>query len=406
LAPYAPAVFLQLLNHSGMMHKMDDMRSSAAMTLPKIGLLVLLLVLGVVLGQWWTGQLQVGQNARAAQPREVTTRPGLSDGERATIDLFKQSSPSVVFITTTRRVVDLSTMNEFQSRQGTGSGFIWDEQGHVVTNYHVVADMLMQGGEAFVTLGDQSTYQAKVIGVAPNQDMAVLKIEASTPLRPMPLGTSNDLEVGQTVYAIGNPFGLDRTLTSGLVSALGRTIDSLSGIPIEDVIQTDAAINPGNSGGPLLDSSGRLIGVNTSIRSTSGSSAGVGFAVPVDTVNRVVPQLIATGKVTTPILGISPLATPLNTELTRRLGINGVVIGRVIANGPADRAGIKAGYQRNGQIFVEDVLQEVNGRKVASREQLTSVMSRFDPGQTVTLKLWNKNTGQTREVQVTVIDAP
>ncbi len=377
------------------------------MTLPKVGLLVLMLVAGVVLGQWFTGQLRVGSNARAAaQPREVTTRPGLTESERSTIDLFKQSSPSVVFITTTRRSIDLATMNASIDPDGNGSGFLWDEQGHVVTNYHVVASGLMQDSPVFVTLGDQSTYQAKVVGVAPNQDLAVLKIEPGEDamLRPMPIGTSSDLEVGQTVYAIGNPFGLDRTLTSGLVSALGRTILSPANIPIEDVIQTDAAINPGNSGGPLLDSSGRLIGVNTQIASKVSQSAGIGFAVPVDTVNRVVPQLIATGRVTVPILGINPLSTPLNAEVTRRLGVQGLVIGRVIENGPAARAGVKAGYRRAGQIVIEDVLLEVNGRKVTTKEQLTGVMSRFDPGQTVTLKLWNK--GQTRDVQVTVIDGP
>jgi S1-C subfamily serine protease len=384
---------------------MEDMRF---MTLPKVGLLVLMLVAGVVLGQLLTGQLRVGSNASAAagQPREVTTRPGLTSSERSTIDLFKQSSPSVVFITTTRRVVDLATMNAYIDPEGNGSGFLWDEQGHIVTNYHVVASGLMQDSPVFVTLGDQSTYQAKVVGVAPNQDLAVLKIEpaANAVLRPMPIGTSSDLEVGQSVYAIGNPFGLDRTLTSGLVSALGRTILSPANIPIEDVIQTDAAINPGNSGGPLLDSSGRLIGVNTQIASTSRSSAGIGFAVPVDTVNRVVPQLIATGRVTVPILGINPLSTPLNTEVTRRLGVQGLVIGRVIENGPAAKAGVKAGYRRNGQPVIEDVLLEVNGRKITTKEQLTAVMSRFDPGQTVTLKLWNN--GQTREVQVTVVEGP
>ena len=206
----------------------------------------------------------------------------------------------MVFITTTTRQVDFWTRNVFEVPQGTGSGFVWDESGHIVTNYHVV-----QGAaSAKVTLGE-TEYDADTVGVAPDQDLAVLEIRAARAnLAPIAIGTSADLQVGQKVFAIGNPFGLDHTLTTGIVSALGRTIQSVTNRPIDGAIQTDAAINPGNSGGPLLDSAGRLIGVNTAIYSPSGASAGIGFAVPVDTVSRIVPELITHGKVVRPRLGV------------------------------------------------------------------------------------------------------
>ncbi len=198
--------------------------------------------------------------------------------------------------------MDFWTRSVTEIPAGTGSGFVWDDRGHVVTNFHVVQD----ADSAKVTLG-QDDYPARVVGCTRDQDLAVLQIEAPREkLVPIKVGTSAGLLVGQKVYAIGNPFGLDYTLTNGIVSALGRTIQSVGNVSIFDVIQTDAAINPGNSGGPLLDSSGRLIGVNTAIYSPSGASAGIGFAVPVDTVNRIVPELIAHGKVVRPVLGVVP----------------------------------------------------------------------------------------------------
>jgi S1-C subfamily serine protease len=358
-------------------------------------LLVLMVMLGVLLGQFLTGQWRLAQLAKASEPRSVSQRGALTSQEEHTISLFKAAKPSVVFITTLQR------NNPFDYTEvptGAGSGFLWDDLGHVVTNFHVVRS-LQRGARARVTLADGSSYTATVRGYAPNNDLAVLKIEVDdkTKLVPLALGTSADLQVGQNVYAIGNPFGLDQTLTTGIVSALGRTIRSPFGIPIEDVIQTDAAINPGNSGGPLLDSAGRLIGVNTQILSTSQSSAGIGFAVPVDTVNRVVPELIRTGRVTRAMLGIQNLTQAWNDAFTRRLGIKGVIVGNVTPNLAADRAKLKP-LVPDGAPVVQDVILEVDGRKVGNADQLIGALSRLEPGQEVTLKVWNN--GQVRDVRV------
>ena len=214
----------------------------------------------------------------------IVPRGNLAQDERATIALFAAASPAVVHITTHALERDYFTFNVMETPQGTGTGFLWDEQGHVLTNFHVIRD----ADTVQVALADRSSWPAKLIGVAPDKDLAVLKIEAPPDrLKQLPLGTSHDLQVGQHTFAIGNPFGLDHTLTTGVISALGREIESASGRPISDVIQTDAAINPGNSGGPLLDSSGRLIGMTTAIISPSGAYAGIGFAIPVDTIRWV-----------------------------------------------------------------------------------------------------------------------
>jgi len=243
----------------------------------------------------WHGQ-QVGARAEP-RPRPVTPRGNLAEDEQATIELFRKAAPSVVHITTLAERVEPFSLNLFRIPRGTGSGIVWDEQGHIVTNYHVI----MGADAAVVTLADNSTWSAKLVGAAPHKDLAVLHIKAPADrLAPIIVGTSHDLEVGQKVFAIGNPFGLDHTLTTGVISALGREIESVSGTPITNVIQTDAAINPGNSGGPLLDSAGRLIGVNTQIVSPSGAFAGIGFAIPIDTVNWVVAELIARGTVRRP----------------------------------------------------------------------------------------------------------
>ena len=232
----------------------------------------------------------------------MTPRGPLAADEQAHIDLFRRSSPSVVHITTVATQRDLFSMNVMQVPRGTGTGFVWDDSGHIVTNFHVI-----QGGSgAKVTLADQTTFDAKLVGAFPDRDLAVLRIEApKAKLPPLAIGSSRDLIVGQRVYAIGNPFGLDQTLTIGIVSALNREIESFNGRSIRGVVQTDAAINPGNSGGPLLDSAGRLIGVNTQIASPSGASAGIGFAIPVDEVNRIVPRLIRDGRFVRPAIGVS-----------------------------------------------------------------------------------------------------
>jgi S1-C subfamily serine protease len=331
----------------------------------------------------------------AVAERAVTPRSDLDADERSTIGLFHRASKSVVFITTTTRQVDFWTRNVFEVPQGSGSGFVWDESGHIVTNYHVV-----QGSaSAKVTLGE-TEYDADTVGLAPDQDLAILAIRtARTNLAPIAIGTSADLQVGQKVFAIGNPFGLDHTLTTGIVSALGRTIQSVTNRPIEGAIQTDAAINPGNSGGPLLDSAGRLIGVNTAIYSPSGASAGIGFAVPVDTVNRIVPELITHGKVVRPRLGVV-LDDPTSTIVTRRLGVVGVLLIDVAEDSPAASAGLRGTRRNRAGIIPGDIVQEVDGKKVTTRDELLGRIGNYRPGDTVNLTVWREQ--ETRKVRVTL----
>jgi S1-C subfamily serine protease len=316
-----------------------------------------------------------------AQQRAVTPRGPLDPDERSTIALFRTASASVAFITTQTQRIDFWTRNILEVPQGTGSGFVWDEDGHIVTNFHVVQDAT----SAEVTLGEKA-YDASLVGTAPDHDLAVLKINAPRDkLVPIHIGTSDDIQVGQKVFAIGNPFGLDHTLTTGIVSALGRTITSVTNRPIDGAIQTDAAINPGNSGGPLLDSGGRLIGVNTAIYSPSGASAGVGFAIPVDTVNRVVPQLIAHGRVPRPYLGVS-LDDRLSAVVTRRLGVEGVLLRDVEPNSPAASVGLRGTHLGRGNSIVPgDIVQEIDGRKVRTSDDLLGRLGNAKPGDTVTL---------------------
>jgi S1-C subfamily serine protease len=277
---------------------------------------------------------------------------------------------------------------------GTGSGFVWDDRGHVVTNYHVVQDSDSQK----VTLGD-TQYDAKTVGFARDQDIAVLSIAAPPGrLVPMRVGTSADLQVGQKVYAIGNPFGLDYTLTNGIVSALGRTIQGVSGATIFDVIQTDAAINPGNSGGPLLDSAGRLIGMNTAIYSPSGASAGIGFAVPADTVARIVPQLIAHGRVIRPVIGAG-FNDGLSAAVTRRLGVDGALVAEVYDGTGAAEAGLQpTRVDRRGRVVAGDIIQGIDGKPVKSVGDLLGRLGSYKPGDTVTLTLWRDD--KARKVRV------
>ena len=302
--------------------------------------------------------------------------------EQATIARFEEASPSVVYITSVRlerRHSWLGGLNVYKIPSGTGTGFIWNDQGHVVTNFHVI-----QGAsEAQVTLSDQTVWDAKVIGTEPDKDIAVLKINApKSSLRPLQIGLSSDLRVGQSVLAIGNPFGLDQTLTTGVISGLGREIESVSKRPIQDVIQTDAAINPGNSGGPLLDSSGRLIGVNTAIYSPSGSSAGIGFAVPVDTVNRIVPQIIKYGRAIKPVVGIQLLPD----AMARQQRIDGIVIRGVAPGSGAEAAGLEGLLpDRRGNWIIRDVITGIEGKDVSDQNSLYRVLDRFKVGDEVTL---------------------
>ncbi|MGZ3494793.1 MAG: S1C family serine protease, partial [Thermodesulfobacteriota bacterium] len=281
-------------------------------------LLILLILAVVLLWRFWPDLSPPAPGIDPhAVPRPITPRGDLAEDEKSTIALFKQASPSVVHITTLATVLGVLNLDILQIPQGTGSGFIWDEKGHIVTNFHV----MQEADAARVTLADQSSWKARLVGAYPDKDLAVLVIDApNNRLQPMPLGTSHDLQVGQKVFAIGNPFGLDRTLTTGVISALGREIESVTRRRIREVIQTDAAINPGNSGGPLLDSAGRLIGVNTAIFSPSGAYAGIGFAIPSDEVARVVPQIIKHGKVVRPGMGIQVAPD----QLTRQLNLKGV----------------------------------------------------------------------------------
>ena len=319
-------------------------------------------------------------------PRAVTPRGPLSADERNTIDVFEAVSPSVVYITTVQHVRDFFSRNVMRVPQGTGSGFVWDEQGHIVTNFHVI-----QGAqEALVTLGDQRSFQAQLVGQSPEHDLAVLKIDVPKDLpKPIPLGTSSELRVGQAVLAIGNPFGLDHTLTTGIVSALNRTVDNEQGGTIENVIQTDAAINPGNSGGPLIDSAGRLVGINTMIYSPSGAYAGIGFAVPVDTINRVVPQLIGFGSYVRPSLGISA-----NDDVSRQLlndDTKGVLVLAVSPGSPAAQAGLRATEVTRGRVSIGDVIEAVDGKPVKDFAALVSVLDAHAFGDRITLTVLRAN---------------
>ncbi len=326
----------------------------------------------------------VPQEPVAAEPTPapVAPRASLSDAEETTVRIFRESSPSVVFITKLNIRHDPFRRNAMALPEGTGSGFVWDDHGHIVTNYHVIAG----ADAARVTLSDQSVWPARLVGAHPPKDLAVLRIEAPAELlRALPVGTSNDLVVGQHVFAIGNPFGLDHTLSTGVISGLGREIMSVGRRPIQGVIQTDAAINPGNSGGPLLDSSGHLIGVNTAIYSPSGASAGVGFAVPVDTVNNIVPQLISSGRVQRPGLGIRID----EGELARRLGVRGALVLGVVQGSGAEVAGIRPTLRdpRTGRLIVGDIIVAIDGEPVRNNLDLYRVLDRHQVTDTVNVTM-------------------
>ena len=319
-----------------------------------------------------------------AEPRIVEARGNLAQDELSTIELFENSRDSVVFITTRQHVRDVWTRNIFSVPSGTGSGFIWDDQGHIITNFHVIKG----ASEATVRLADGRDYKAALVGASPAHDIAVLKIGIGFQRpAPVPLGTSHDLKVGQKVFAIGNPFGLDWTLTTGIVSALDRSLPGEGSRVIDNLIQTDAAINPGNSGGPLLDSAGRLIGINTAIYSPSGASAGIGFAVPVDTVNRVVPQLISRGKYIRPALGIT-VDGKFNDRLTSMLDVNGVVILGVSRGSAAETAGLKgAVISPNGDIMPKDIIIAIDDKPITSVDKLLAQLDEYRVGDTINLMI-------------------
>lgn len=339
-----------------------------------------LLVLAAVIGWLLHQTFQPALHDPEAVSRPVTARGDLAGDEQNTIDIFRSAAPSVVYITSIAVRRNLFSLNVYEIPQGTGSGFIWDRQGRIVTNFHVISD----ASRLEVTLADHSTWKAALVGAAPDRDLAVLQITApASKLQPIAVGESTNLLVGQKVFAIGNPFGLDQTLTTGVVSALGREITAVTGRTIHDVIQTDAAINPGNSGGPLLDSAGRLIGVNTAIYSPSGASSGIGFAVPVGEVNRVVPQIISKGKVLRPGLGV----TLANRSLTRDLGLEGVLVLKVLPGTSAEQAGLRGTTQVGDGLVLGDIILAVNGRKVTDYDSLRDEVERYEVGASVLLTL-------------------
>jgi len=343
---------------------------------------ILLLFAGFFVGTSWQNRQQItkeknnnqeqkilASNQSLATSQKVDKEDRFTDHEVATINLFERAAPSVVFITTSNVRRDYWSRNVSEIPRGSGSGFVWDKTGHIITNYHVI-----QGADkATVTFADQTTYPATLVGAAPEKDLAVLRIDPENmTLQPIPVGASDNLRVGQSVFAIGNPFGLDQTLTTGIISALGREIESVGKVPIRDVIQTDAAINPGNSGGPLLDSQGKLIGVNTAIFSPSGAYAGVGFSIPSHVVDWVVPDLIQYGKINRPTLG-AQLASP---NMMRRIGMDGILILDITAGGPAEKSGLQPTRRlRNGSIILGDVITAINGEKIANRGELILMLA-------------------------------
>jgi S1-C subfamily serine protease len=370
-------------------------------------LVLLLLVWG---GVWLLSYFRHRPEDRGlyGNPRPVEPRASLTDLEKTNIEIYKNARASVVHVTTVAVQRDIFNLDVQEVEQGTGSGFVWDKGGHIVTNFHViesVARSLAQGGgrSAKVALANRKTYSATLTGASPDHDLAVLHIDAAEDdLVPILIGESANLQVGQLAYAIGNPFGLDHTLTWGVISAIDRQIRSVSDRPLKNVIQTDAAINPGNSGGPLLDSAGRLIGVNTAIyapgagRGGSGGNVGIGFAIPVDEVNRVVPELIANGKVTRPGLGVEVASD----QLARHLGVDqGVLVMRVLPGSPAAKAGLRPTKRgQAGKIELGDVIRSVDGHAVKSVNDLYNALAPHKASDTV--KVGILRDGEEEEVQV------
>ena len=336
-------------------------------------------------------------NAQAQDYAQFST-----DDEANNIEVFKRTSPSVVNITNARRVRSFYSLNPQDVPQGSGTGFVWDDEGHIVTNFHVV----QQADRVLVTLQDGMTYDAIPVGVAPNHDLAVLKIDVEEiDLVPIVPGDSSLLEVGRKVVAIGNPFGLDTTMTVGVVSALGREIDSVTRRKIRDVIQTDAAINPGNSGGPLINSLGQLVGVNTAIYSPSGGSSGIGFAIPANTVKRIIPELIQYGRVQTPILGINLLPQP---DYYRQLwNLEGVIVLDTVAGGDPERLGMR-GLSRadRGRIRIGDVIVGIEGQEIHNENDLAASLENRRAGETVTVKTRRDNRTLEYEIELQAPPAP
>jgi S1-C subfamily serine protease len=315
---------------------------------------------------------------RNVQPRLVAERGQLTLDEQSTVAAFKAASPSVVFITSKQVSRGLFRLSAMEISEDAGSGFIWDANGYIVTNYHVVQN----SATIQVALADQSIWPAQRVGTDPDKDIAVLKIEApANLLPPIPVGTSNDLRVGQRVYAVGNPFGYDQSMTAGIISGLGREIKSITNRPIKGVIQTDAPLNPGNSGGPLLDSAGRVIGMTTAILTPTGAYAGIGFAVPIDTINRIVPEIIRGEIIPRPRLGI----TTAEDHLARRLGLEGVLILEVLPDSTAEKAGLRETRRKDGKIALGDLIVAVDGESVRTSDDLFRIIDQHAVGDSIRL---------------------
>lgn len=345
----------------------------------------------LLLSTVWLGhELMRGSSFTVDESRVVAARGDLAAFEELAGEIFDRAAPSVAYILTESRQAERYGRGR---RGGTGSGFVWDASGHVVTNFHVVEN----ARRLLVSLDRGEAVPARLVGSAPDYDIAVLRVDhPSARLMPLTIGSSDDLRVGQSVFAIGNPFGLTRSLTAGVISALGRQLPTDTGREIHGVIQTDAAINPGNSGGPLLDSAGRLIGINTAILSRTGSWAGVGFAVPVDVVNRIVPQLIRDGRVPRAGIGVALL----DEELAARFGIRGVIIADVLHGSAAERAGLVGIDRRANRLG--DVITHANGVPVYSVADLAEVLEEVGIGNTTSLRI--VRAGHNRTVTVTVMD--
>jgi S1-C subfamily serine protease len=362
-------------------------------------LILVLLVAALYLGSKLAAPLLTRMHDPQASPRAILARGDLAQDEKATIDLFRQASPSVVHIGTTETVYNWR-LTPFEVPQGTGSGFVWDDRGYIVTNFHVIKE----AHRAFVYLeGRSAALEARYVGGDPDNDIAVLKIDPpSSGLHSIPIGTSKDLQVGQKVFAIGNPFGLDHTLTTGVISGLCREISSEGNHAIRGVIQTDAAINPGNSGGPLLDSAGRLIGMNAAIATPPGLSAGggfnvgVGFAIPVDTINQIAPSLIRNGSYTPPRLGI--VSAP--GQIARSLGVDGVVVQSVEPGGGAESAGLHAIVRDRDGNLRADVITAVDGKAIADVDDLYGILRERKSGDVVRVEYVRD--GRKAAVDVTV----
>jgi len=352
----------------------------------------------------WLGLIVAGSASAfaflaAAPPAQNAS--GLLEYEQNTVEVFQAASPEIVNIANLQQArVGFFADDVEELPAGTGSGFVWDEAGHIVTNFHVIqgADRLM------ISFKDGSSLPASIVGTEPRKDVAVLKLQGKAPkIRGLTLGNSTSLQVGQKAIAIGSPFGLDQTLTSGVVSALGRSIRGIGGVTIRDMIQTDAAINPGNSGGPLLDSRGHLIGMNTMIFSKTGSSAGIGFAVPVNTVQRIAEQIIKFGRVKQAGLGI----VRFDDSVNRQIGIEGVIIRALVKDGGAARSGLR-GTSRTarGDIVIGDIIVGIDDKPVKNYDDLYNLLEGREAGQTVKVVILRDTKKVVIEVKLTEVNAP